>query len=120
MGAAPEAASEEVPPELIRTMAYAATKGIPLSDLETFDEWQERLKAESPGQDLKISFGQVNYRRTVIGQFTPSEIETVSKARQSGLLTRLQREPEFLMLHVNEEADLARRRALDQSKRLAE
>ena len=56
----------------------------------------------------------------MIGQFTPSQLETVSKARQSGLLTRLQREPEFLMLHVNEEADLARRRALDQSKRLAE
>ena len=78
------------------------------------------LEAGSPGQDLKISFGQVNRRRTVIGQFTPSQLEMVTKARQSGLLTRLQKEPQFLMLHVTEEADHARKRALEETKRLAE
>ena len=57
---------------------------------------------------------------TVLRQFTPSQLEIVAKARQSGLLTRLQKEPEVLMLRVSEEADSARRGAVEETKRLAE
>ena len=56
---------------------------------------------------------------TVMRQFTPSQLEMVAKARQSGLLTRLQKEPEVLMLRVSEEADSARRGAVEETKRLA-
>ena len=112
--------SERVPPQLISTMAAAALIGIPVSDLETFDEWQERLKAESQGQDMEVSNAQLWSRKKVVDRFTQSQLEEVSQARKSGLLTRLQHEPDFLMIHVQVEAESARKRALDARKRLAE
>ena len=69
---------------------------------------------------MTVSFSQINKRKAVFMQFSPSQLETVTKARQSGLLTRLQKEPQFLMLHVTEEADHARKRAFEETKRLAE
>ena len=112
--------SERVPPQLISTMAAAALIGIPVSDLETFDEWQERLKAESQGQDMEVSNAQLCSRKKVVDRFRESQLEEVSQARKSGLLTRLQHEPDFLMIHVQVEAESARKRALDARKRLAE
>ena len=109
-----------VPPELIRTMAYAAARGVPLSDLETWEEWQERLKAESPGEDMVVSHEQVERRKSLLMQFSPSEMQLVSEARASGLLTRLQTDPQFLSQHVSEQSEHARQRALDESKRLME
>ena len=109
-----------VPPELIRTMAYAAARGVPLSDLETWEEWQERLKAESPGEDMVISHEQVERRKSLLMQFSPSDMQLVSEARASGLLTRLQTDPQFLSHHVSEQSEHARQRALDESKRLME
>ena len=109
-----------VPPELVRTMAYAAVHGVPLSDLETWDEWQERLRAESPGEDMIVSQEQIESRKNLLTQFSHTELQLVSEARKSGLLARLQSDPQFLSHHVTEEAEHARRRALDESKRLEE
>ena len=109
-----------VPPELIRTMAYAAAQGVPISDLETWDEWEERLRAESPGEDIVFSHDQIKYRKSLIMKFSRSELQQVSEARKSGLLMRLQTDPQFLTFHVNEQADHARRRALDETLRLQE
>ena len=115
--------------ELIRTMAYAALLGVPLSDLETSDEWRDRMQAEITSlgsrrdarwQQAELAKRRMARRRmTVLRQFTPSQLEIVAKARQSGLLTRLQKEPEVLMLRVSEEADSARRGAVEETKRLA-
>ena len=117
--------------ELIRTMAYAALLGVPLSDLETSDEWRDRMqqaeitslgsRRDARWQQAEIARRRMARRRmTVLRQFTPSQLEIVAKARQSGLLTRLQKEPEVLMLRVSEEADSARRGAVEETKRLAE
>ena len=111
---------EAVPPELIRAMATAAAAGIPLRDLETFDEWKTRMEAESPGEDLVITHQQMTKRKAVLFSFAPHQLQLVSEARQNGTLVRLQKEPAFLMRHVTEEAEQARQRALDEVKMLAE
>ena len=56
----------------------------------------------------------------MVDRFLQSQLEEVSQARKSGTLTRLQCESDFLMIHVQVEAESARKRALDARKQLAE
>ena len=72
------------------------------------------------GEDMIVSHEQIESRKNLLTQFSHTELQLVSEARKSGLLARLQSDPQFLSHHVSEQSEHARQRALDESKRLME